>query len=68
MNEDNTHDGAEPSPASVGSHNTHMATARLSAGNTWLTARLLASRAMIGHATRGDSHRRVGPRGVCRHD
>lgn len=36
MNEDNTHDGAEPSPASVGSHNTHMATARLSAANTWL--------------------------------
>ncbi len=36
MNEDNTHDSAEPSPASAGSHNTHMATARLSAGNTWL--------------------------------
>jgi len=26
----------EPSPASAGSHNTHMATARLSAANTWL--------------------------------
>jgi hypothetical protein len=29
-------DGAEPSSASVGSHNTDMATARLSAANTWL--------------------------------
>jgi hypothetical protein len=36
MNDDNTQDGAEPSLASAGSHNTHMATARLSAGNTWL--------------------------------
>jgi hypothetical protein len=36
MNTDNTQDGAEPSPASAGSHNTHMATARLSAANTWL--------------------------------
>jgi hypothetical protein len=36
MSDDNTHDGAEPSPASAGSHNTHMATARLSAANTWL--------------------------------
>jgi len=27
---------AEPSPASVGSHNPAMATARLSAANTWL--------------------------------
>jgi len=26
----------EPSPASAGSQNTHMATARLSAANTWL--------------------------------
>jgi hypothetical protein len=29
-------DDAEPSLASAGSHNTHMATARLSAANTWL--------------------------------
>jgi hypothetical protein len=29
-------DAAEPSLASAGSHNTHMATARLSAANTWL--------------------------------
>lgn len=36
MNTDNTQDAAEPSPASAGSHNTHMATARLSAANTWL--------------------------------
>jgi hypothetical protein len=36
MNTDNTQGGAEPSPASAGSHNTHMATARLSAANTWL--------------------------------
>ena len=36
MSNDNTHDEAEPSPASDGSHNTHMATARLSAANTWL--------------------------------
>jgi hypothetical protein len=36
MDTDNTQDGAEPSPASAGSHNTHMATARLSAANTWL--------------------------------
>jgi hypothetical protein len=36
MSDDNTQDGAEPSPASAGSHNTHMATARLSAANTWL--------------------------------
>jgi hypothetical protein len=36
MNTDNTQDKAEPSPASAGSHNTHMATARLSAANTWL--------------------------------
>jgi hypothetical protein len=36
MTTDNTHGCAEPSPASAGSHNTHMATARLSAANTWL--------------------------------
>lgn len=36
MDTDNTRDAAEPSPASAGSHNTHMATARLSAANTWL--------------------------------
>jgi hypothetical protein len=36
MSNDNTQDGAEPSPASAGSQNTHMATARLSAANTWL--------------------------------
>jgi hypothetical protein len=36
MNDDNTQGGAEPSLASAGSHNTHMATARLSAANTWL--------------------------------
>jgi hypothetical protein len=36
MSDDNTQGGAEPSGASAGSHNTHMATARLSAGNTWL--------------------------------
>ncbi len=36
MNTDNTRDNAEPSSASAGSHNTHMATARLSAANTWL--------------------------------
>jgi hypothetical protein len=36
MSDDNTQDGAEPSPASAGSQNTHMATARLSAANTWL--------------------------------
>jgi hypothetical protein len=36
MSDDNTHDGAEPSLASVGSHNTDMATARLSAANAWL--------------------------------
>jgi len=36
MSNDNTQDGAEPSPASAGSHSTHMATARLSAANTWL--------------------------------
>ena len=36
MGHDNTQDGAEPSPASDGSHNTDMATARLSAANTWL--------------------------------
>jgi hypothetical protein len=36
MNTDNTRDASEPSPASAGSHNTHMATARLSAANTWL--------------------------------
>jgi hypothetical protein len=29
-------DTPEPSLASAGSHNTHMATARLSAANTWL--------------------------------
>jgi hypothetical protein len=32
MSDDNTQDGAEPS----GSHNTHMAMARMSAANTWL--------------------------------
>jgi hypothetical protein len=36
MSNENTQDGAEPSLASAGSHNTHMATARLSAANTWL--------------------------------
>lgn len=36
MSDDNTQDGAEPSLASAGSHNTDMATARLSAANTWL--------------------------------
>ena len=36
MSDDNTQDGAEPSPASAGSHNTDMATARLSDANTWL--------------------------------
>jgi len=36
MNTDNSHGGAEPSLASAGSHNTHMATARLSAANAWL--------------------------------
>jgi len=36
MNDDNTQGGAEPSPASAGSHNTDMAAARLSATNTWL--------------------------------
>jgi hypothetical protein len=36
MSDDNTQDGAEPSPASAGSQNTHMATARLAAANTWL--------------------------------
>jgi hypothetical protein len=36
MDNDNTQDGAEPSLASAGSHNTHMATARLSAANAWL--------------------------------
>jgi hypothetical protein len=40
MNTDNTRDGAEPSLASAGSHNTHMATARLSAANTWLQAEI----------------------------
>jgi hypothetical protein len=34
MNKPN--DDAEPSPASAGSHNAAMATARLSAANTWL--------------------------------
>ena len=29
-------DAGEPSVASAGSHNTHMATARLSAANAWL--------------------------------
>lgn len=29
-------DGKAMPPASAGSHNTHMATARLSAANTWL--------------------------------
>jgi hypothetical protein len=33
-------DAAEPSLASAGSHNTHMATARLSAANTWLQAEI----------------------------
>ncbi len=36
MSDDNTRDAAEPSPASAGSHNAHMATARLSAANAWL--------------------------------
>ena len=36
MNTDNTQDANEPSLASAGSQNTHMATARLSAANTWL--------------------------------
>jgi hypothetical protein len=36
MSDDNAQDGAEPSPASAGSHNTDMATARLSAANAWL--------------------------------
>jgi hypothetical protein len=36
MSDDNTQDKAEPSPASAGSHNANMATARLSAANTWL--------------------------------
>jgi len=36
MNTDNTRDGAEPSAASAGCHNAHMATARLAAANTWL--------------------------------
>ena len=36
MDTENTHDGAEPSPASAGPHNTDMATVRLSAANTWL--------------------------------
>ena len=36
MSNENTQDGAEPSLASAGSHNTHMATARLVAANTWL--------------------------------
>ena len=31
-----THDDAGPSAASAGSHNTHMAMARMSAANTWL--------------------------------
>jgi hypothetical protein len=36
MSDDNTHGGSEPSLASAGSQNTHMATARLAAANTWL--------------------------------
>jgi hypothetical protein len=40
MNTDNTQDDAEPSPASAGSHNAAMATARLSAANTWLQAEI----------------------------
>jgi len=36
MSDDNTQDAAEPSPASDGSRNTDMATARLSAANAWL--------------------------------
>jgi len=36
MSDDNTQGAAEPSLASAGSHNTDMATARLSAANTWL--------------------------------
>jgi hypothetical protein len=36
MSDDNTKREDEPSPASAGSHNTDMATARLSAANTWL--------------------------------
>jgi len=36
MSNDNTQDTNEPSGASAGSHNAAMATARLSAANTWL--------------------------------
>jgi hypothetical protein len=36
MDTENTNDAAAMSPASAGSHNTDMATARLSAANTWL--------------------------------
>lgn len=36
INTGNTQDANKPSPASAGSQNTHMATARLSAANTWL--------------------------------
>jgi len=36
MDTDNTRDEATPSPASAGSRNADMATARLSAANTWL--------------------------------
>jgi hypothetical protein len=36
MSTDNTQDGAEPSLASDGSHNTHMAMVRMWAANTWL--------------------------------
>ena len=36
MNNEHTHVGNEPSPVSAWSHNTDMATARLSAANAWL--------------------------------
>jgi hypothetical protein len=36
MSDDNTKREDEPSLASAGSQNTHMATARLAAANTWL--------------------------------
>jgi hypothetical protein len=36
MDTENTNDDKAMPPASARSHNTHMATARLSAANTWL--------------------------------
>jgi hypothetical protein len=60
---DSTQDAAEPSPASAGSQNTHMATARLSAANTWLQEEIKRLRltdeeweAVEWFATFGNSH------------